>query len=141
MTLFRSIHAAANGLISFSLISRPVLNPASSARHEVWACNQNTFLWSKISTSWVFCNSNYFFKSIISWAFPGGPLVKNLPCNAGDMGLILGQGTNIPNALALALKNPRPAAREPMRHDKRHHLTTRDLTRHSEGLKKQINFF
>ena len=30
--------------------------------------------------------------------FPGGPVVKNPPCNAGDMGLIPGQGTKIPHA-------------------------------------------
>ena len=26
------------------------------------------------------------------WDFPGGPEVKNPPCNAGDMGLIPGAG-------------------------------------------------
>ena len=31
--------------------------------------------------------------------FPGGPMVKNLPSNVGDMGLIPGQGTKIPHAL------------------------------------------
>ena len=30
--------------------------------------------------------------------FPDGPVVKNLPCNAGDVGLIPGQGTKIPHA-------------------------------------------
>ena len=30
--------------------------------------------------------------------FPGGPMVKNLPSNAGDVGLIPGQGTKIPHA-------------------------------------------
>ena len=30
--------------------------------------------------------------------FPGGPVVKNLPCNAGDQGSIPGLGTNIPRA-------------------------------------------
>ena len=30
--------------------------------------------------------------------FPGGPVVKNLPSNAGDMGSIPGQGTKIPHA-------------------------------------------
>ena len=30
---------------------------------------------------------------------PGGPMVKNLPCNAGDMGLIPGQGIKIPVAM------------------------------------------
>ena len=29
--------------------------------------------------------------------FPGGPVVKNLPCNAGDVGSIPGQGTKIPH--------------------------------------------
>ena len=31
--------------------------------------------------------------------FPGGPVVKNSPCNAGDMGLVPGWGTNIPHAM------------------------------------------
>ena len=31
------------------------------------------------------------------WDFPGGPVVKNLPSNAGDVGLIPGQGTEIPH--------------------------------------------
>ena len=29
------------------------------------------------------------------WDFPGGPVVKNLPSTAGDVGLIPGQGTKI----------------------------------------------
>ena len=33
------------------------------------------------------------------WDFPGGPVVKNLSFNAGDVGLIPGWGTKIPNAL------------------------------------------
>ena len=28
--------------------------------------------------------------------FPGSPMVKNLPCNAGDTGSIPGQETKIP---------------------------------------------
>ena len=31
--------------------------------------------------------------------FPGGPVVKNLPCNAGDMGSIPGRGPKIPHAM------------------------------------------
>ena len=31
--------------------------------------------------------------------FPGGPVIKNLPCNEGDVGSIPGQGTKIPHAL------------------------------------------
>ena len=30
--------------------------------------------------------------------FPSGPVVKNLPSNAGDVDLIPGQGTKIPHA-------------------------------------------
>ena len=31
--------------------------------------------------------------------FPNGPVVENLPCSAGDTGLIPGQGTKIPQAM------------------------------------------
>ena len=47
--------------------------------------------------------------------FPGGPVVKNLPCNAGDMGLIPGWGTKTPHTeeelspLASQLESPRVA--------------------------------
>ena len=34
----------------------------------------------------------------IIWDFPGGPVVKNLPSNAGDPGSIPGRGTKIPLA-------------------------------------------
>ena len=37
-------------------------------------------------------------KSGLQGHFPGGPVVKNLPCNVGDMGLIPGGGTKIPHA-------------------------------------------
>ena len=33
-----------------------------------------------------------------AWDFPGGPVVQNPPYNAGDAGLIPGQGTKIPHA-------------------------------------------
>ena len=38
------------------------------------------------------------FKVYRSGDFPGGPVVKNLPYNAGDTGSIPGQGTKIPHA-------------------------------------------
>ena len=38
-----------------------------------------------------------FFKMTILEAFPGGPF-KNLPANAGNVGLIPDQGTKIPHA-------------------------------------------
>ena len=53
--------------------------------------------------------------------FSGGPVVKNLPSNAGDAGSIPGRGTKIPHALgqlstcARQLLSPR--ALEPMCHN------------------------
>ena len=38
-------------------------------------------------------------KCTLARDFPGGPEVKNLPCNAGDTGLISGGGTKIPHAM------------------------------------------
>ena len=43
-------------------------------------------------------NPSGFFQSY-SWGFPGSPVVKNPPFNAGDMGLIPDQGTKIPPAV------------------------------------------
>ena len=36
---------------------------------------------------------------------PGGPVVKNPPCNAGDVGSIPGLGTEIPQALGHGQEN------------------------------------
>ena len=36
---------------------------------------------------------------LLDWDFPGGPVVKNLPYNAGDAGSNPGQGTRIPHAM------------------------------------------
>ena len=63
---------------------------------------------------------------------PGGPVVKNLPYNAGDVGLIPGQGTKIPHAAGqlspratttelTRCKLQSPRALEPMRHNYRAH--------------------
>ena len=41
------------------------------------------------------CDSNLKYKL---GDFPGGPVVKNLPSNAGDMGSSPGRGTEIPQA-------------------------------------------
>ena len=40
----------------------------------------------------------YLFQTVSIRDFPGGPVVKNPPSNAGDTGLIPGQGTKIPHA-------------------------------------------
>ena len=40
-----------------------------------------------------------FYQFIIFRDFPGGPVVKNPPCNAGNSGSIPVQGTQIPHAV------------------------------------------
>ena len=50
--------------------------------------------------------------------FPGGSVVKNSPCKAGDMGSIPGWGTKIPHAtgqlsLCVATIEPRTTTRDP----------------------------
>ena len=62
------------------------------------------------------------------WDFPGGPVVKNLPSDAGDMGSIPGRGTTIPHATGqlspcttttepVCHKLQSPHALEPMYHN------------------------
>ena len=52
---------------------------------------------------------------------PGGPVVKNPSCNAGDAGLIPGQETKIPHAVgqlsphAPQLESPQPATNKAAR--------------------------
>ena len=48
---------------------------------------------------------------MLSRDFPGGPVVKNPPSNAGDVGLISGQGTKIPHAVGQL--SPRAATTKP----------------------------
>ena len=55
------------------------------------------------------------------WDSPGGPLVKNLPCNARDAGSIPGQGTKISHAMEQL--NLRATTREPVHHNKRSRVT------------------
>ena len=52
-------------------------------------------------------------------AFPGGPEVKNLPCNAGDASSIPGQRTKIPHAteqpsLYATTTEPMPQLKSPL---------------------------
>ena len=44
-------------------------------------------------------NANMFRFKVVFRDFFGGPAVKNLPCSAGDAGLIPGQGTKVPHAV------------------------------------------
>ena len=58
------------------------------------------WLFSKVWSCFFFTSS--FIFSIFKWwyriykDFPGGPVVKNPPCNAEDVGSIPGWGTTIP---------------------------------------------
>ena len=47
------------------------------------------------------------------WDFPGGPVVKNPPCNAGDMGLIPSQGTKIPHTAVSQLLSQHASTKGP----------------------------
>ena len=53
------------------------------------------------------------------WDFPGGPVVKNPSCNAGDAGSTPGLGTKIPHATKQL--SPRATARESMHCNERSH--------------------
>ena len=61
-----------------------------------------------------------------SMDFPGGPVVKNLPSNAGDVGLITARRTKIPHATgqlsprATTSESTRPGACAPQLEDKTH---------------------
>ena len=49
------------------------------------------------------------------WDFPGGPVVKNPPSNAGDRGSIPGWGAKIPHDPGQL--SPRAATTEPAHHN------------------------
>ena len=62
------------------------------AKSQTWTSN-----WTTIELNiWT---SQPFLKKMVNRDFPGGPVVKNMPCNAGDIVLISGGGTKIPHAL------------------------------------------
>ena len=48
--------------------------------------------------------------------FPGGPVVKNPPPNAEDVGTISGQGTNIPQAAGQLLSLQASTRDRPVHH-------------------------
>ena len=69
-------------------------------------------------------------KTVLLWDFPGGPVVKNPPSNAGDAGSIPGRGAKVPQAAGqlslcaattepLCCKLQSPHALEPARHNYR----------------------
>ena len=50
------------------------------------------------ATTWMDLEG-FMLNEISQQDFPGGPVVKNLPSNAGDPGSIPGWGTKIPHAM------------------------------------------
>ena len=70
-----------------------------------------TILRKSLIKSWVRAQTEFLLYKQVSFNltfltykmglrdFPRGPLVKNLPCNTGDMGSIPGQGTRVPHAV------------------------------------------
>ena len=65
------------------------------------------------------------FKKLRQGTAPDGSVVKNLPCNAGDMGLILGRGTKISQAAQQL--SPRNATRKTVPEPKQ--KTLKDITK------------
>ena len=61
------------------------------------------------------------------WDFPGGPVVKNLPSNAGDVGLIPGQETKISHASG-QLSLHTTTRKKPVHHNKEPKCSNEDLT-------------
>ena len=49
-------------------------------------------------------NQKEWLRDFYFRGFPGGPVVKNLLCNAGDAGAIPGWGAKIPHAMDDATK-------------------------------------
>ena len=61
-----------------------------------------------------FISKIFNIENIHKWDSPGGPVVKNLPCHAGDAGSIPSQGTKIPHSAEDL--NLRTTNSEPERH-------------------------
>ena len=61
------------------------------------------------------------YKEQLRRDFPGGPVVKNPPCNARDMGSIPGQRTKILHAMEQL--SPRATTRQSVCHKERSHVT------------------
>ena len=57
-------------------------------------------------------STEHYIQYPMIWDFPGGPVVKNLPSKAGDMGSIPGRGTKIPHAVGQLI--PWTATTEPV---------------------------
>ena len=81
-------------------------------------CSDNKVFWSVK-------NSNNFLKKGYLGDFPGGPVVKNLPCYDRDAGSIPGCGTKIPHAVEQL--SPGTTARKSLSHNERSHVMQQGL--------------
>ena len=54
-----------------------------------------TEIWKQSKCPWT----DEWIKKMWCWDFPGGPVIENLPSNAGDPVSIPGQGAKVPHAM------------------------------------------
>ena len=105
---------------SCSLYSHSFLHVYQIADVAVPGASLSTLYLSKFHPKWKsyqYKKSEGLLEAVVelrwrihSWDFLGDPVVKNLPCNTGDSGLIPGQGTEVPHATWWL--SPQPAATE-----------------------------
>ena len=87
-------------------LPRPGLEPVSPALAGRFSTTappgkllNNTFvLYNNLIKRKTYFGFNLLYINNSCGDFPGGPVVKNLPSNAGDTGSIPGRGTKIPHA-------------------------------------------
>ena len=98
--------------------------------------------WSGYPFPSILCTDN---KKLSKRNFPGGLVTGNLHSNAGDMGLIPGQGTRIPHAteqLSLGTATTKPVHSRAQRREAcvlqlKKPLRAATKTQHSQNLKKK----
>ena len=57
-------------------------------------------LYSEARVSLTFVTRGFWFWSVVKTSFPGGPVVKNPPANAGDVGYSLGREDSLEKEMA-----------------------------------------
>ena len=72
------------------ILNHARVEASEGARESRKKFRSQTIIFVGLKASWTFKRH--------SWDFPGGPVVKNPPANAGNMGLIPGPRTQIPHA-------------------------------------------
>ena len=70
--------------------------------------------------------ARFIFQDLVR-DFPGGPVIKHLPCKAGDVGLIPGLGSKTPHATEQVSRHT--ATTEPLGHNQRTQAPVRKIPR------------